>query len=153
MALKTSSRAKSKSISKPSLRARDVPPSTARTTWPMTSSKPASSATISSACHNRARLMRPSKRKRYQVQSMRGAPGGRVARMLVAIDVAWVRTGANPSTPRSRREGPGTAHEKIRDTLRLGARSDGSDGGGARRIWPEPIGPIGPYHEKQLDDD
>src|SRR6266702_39849 len=43
---------------------------------PMIPSTAASSITISSACHRRARLMRPSKRKRYQVQSMRKAPGG-----------------------------------------------------------------------------
>ena len=37
--------------------------------------------------------------------------------------------------------------------MRLRARSDSRNANGARRIRPEPIGSIGPDHEKQFDDD
>jgi hypothetical protein len=44
------------------------------------------------------------------------------------------------------------AHEKLRNAIRLPARNDGRIGSGTRRIRPEPVGPIGPHQEKQLDD-
>src|SRR4051795_8085103 len=70
-----SSTPKSKSNLK--LKAKVAAPFSTLMAWSIIPSMQASTMTISSACHSKARLMRPSKRKRYQVQSMPKAPGGR----------------------------------------------------------------------------
>src|SRR3954465_10157542 len=70
-----SSTPKSKSTLK--LKAKVAAPFSSLMAWSIIPSLQASTMTISRACHSKARLMGPSKRKRYQVQSMPKAPGGR----------------------------------------------------------------------------